>query len=156
MPFLLLLYMGSIEVSQVISVDQRLASVASTVGDLVARSNGSVTTGEVDDYFAAAGMIMTPYPQTDLAQLVTCVYVDADGNTSVEWSRGHNGAVAKTVGDPYPLPSEITSIATDSYVIVSEDQMAYTPWGGYFFNQSFTLYKQYFHMPRYGENIALT
>lgn len=155
MPFMLTLYMGSIEVSQLISLDRKLAAVASAVGDLVARSNGEVTTSEVDDYFEVAGLILRPYPTGGMKQLVTLVSIDGDGNTNVEWSRGYNGATAKTVDTPYSLPSEITDIATDSFVVVSEAQIVYQPWGGYFFNSSFNLYKQYFHLPRFGEEIEL-
>lgn len=155
MPFMLMLYMGSIELSQLISVDRKVASVASTVGDLVARSNGEITAGQVDDYFDASRLIMTPYPAGGLKQLVTLVSIDAGGDTSVEWSRPFNGATAKTNGASYPLPSEITDIAADSYVVVSEAQLQYEPWGGYFFNSSFNLYKQYFHVPRFGEEIEM-
>lgn len=155
LPFMLMLYMGSIEVTQVIIMDRKLAAVTSTVGDLVARSNGEVSETTVDDYFAASGLMLAPYPTTTLKQLVTSVYVDDDGDTSVEWSRAYNGATAKSTGSSYPLPSEITDIATDSYVIVSEAQLPYTPWGGYFFQSSFDLYKQFFHMPRFGEEIEL-
>lgn len=155
LPFILVLYMGSLEVSQVIVMDRKLATVASTVGDLVARSNGEVSGGTVDDYFTAAQLILKPYPTTSLLQLVTSVHVDGDGNTNVEWSRAYNGATAKTVDTPYDLPEEITDIATDSYVIVSEAQLPYTPWGGYFFDSSFSLYRQYFHLPRFGEEIEL-
>lgn len=153
MPFILTLYIGSLEVSQVITMDRKLATVASTVGDLVARSNGEVSGATVDDFFAASGMILQPYSTATLKQLVTSVYVDEDGDTNVEWSRAYNGATPKTEDTPYPLPSEITDIAEDSYVIVSEAQLPYTPMGGYFFEGSFNLYRQYFHMPRFGEQI---
>lgn len=155
LPFVLMLYMGSIEVTQVVMMDRKIASIASTVGDLVARSNGSVTPVTVDDYFSASGMILQPYPTGDLRQLVTSVHVEADGDTSVVWSRGFNGTQERAAGTSYDLPEEITDIAAGSYVIVSEAQMVYQPWGGYFFDSGFTLYRQYFHLPRFGEEIEL-
>lgn len=155
LPFILMLYMGSIEVTQVIVADRKLASVTSSLGDLVARANGEISEAAVNDFFAASSLIMRPYPTEGLLQVVTSVSVDEDGDTNVEWSRAFNGATAKTVDSSYELPEEISEIATGSFVIVSEAQLNYTPWGGYFFDSSFNLYKQYFHLPRYGEAIEV-
>ncbi len=155
LPFLLVLYMGSIEVSQIISVDQRMSAATGALGDLVARTNGELTTATLDDFFAAAGLVMTPYSADNLKQLVTMVYVDENGETNVEWSVGYNGATAKTTNSTYSLPSEFTAIATDTYVIVSEAQIPYQPWGGYVFDASVNLYRQYFYLPRYGAEITL-
>jgi len=155
LPFLLVLYLGSIEISQVISVDQKAASAAGALGDLVSRTNGDLPSATLNDYFGAVGMIMTPYPADKLKQLVTSVYVDSTGKTNVEWSVGYNGATAKTTDSTYPLPSEMTDIARDAYVIVSEVEISYKPWGGYFFNSSFRLYKQFFFISRFGGAINL-
>lgn len=154
-PFILTLYIGSLELTQAIVMDRKLAAVASTLGDLVARANGEVSESSIEDFSAASGMIFRPFPTTGLTQLVTSVYVDEDGDTEVTWSEGYNGAVEKSVGSSYDLPEEITGIATDAYVIVSEAQVQYTPWAGYFFDSNINLYKQYFHLPRFGEEIEL-
>ena len=156
LPLMTVLYMGTIEVSQIITVDRKLSAMAGSLGDLVSQSNNKITTAQLNDYFQAVGLIMAPYPTDDLKQLVTLVYVDANGDTSVSWSVGYNGATAKINGDPYPLPSQITDISRDMYVVVSETQLAYQPWGGYVFDDSsFNLYKQYFHLPRFGAKINL-
>jgi len=155
LPFMLMLYLGSIEVSQLISVDRKVASVASTVGDLVARANGRISGNELDDYFQAAGLILRPYPSNDLRQRITLVHVDEDGETEVAWSEGFNGAPNIAAGAGYDLPDEITGIARDNYVVVSEAQMAYQPWVGFVFEDALTMYRQYFHMPRFGEEIEL-
>ena len=155
-PFLLLLYMGSLEVSQIIAVDRKMAAATGALGDLVARNNGSLSNATLSDYFSAVGLIMTPYSADNLKQLVTVVFVDEDGDTSVEWSVAHNGATAKTEGNEYILPAEITDIATNTYVIVAEAEIPYQPWGGYVVESTITLYRQYFHLPRFGALIELT
>ncbi len=155
LPFLMVLYLGSIEVSQLISVDQKAGAVAGALGDLVSRTNGNLPSATLDDYFSAVSMIMTPYPSGDLKQVVTSVYVDNRGRTKVQWSVGYNGATAKTVNTSYPLPKEMTDIARDAYVIVSEAETAYMPLGGYFFKSSIPLYKQFFFISRFGEAINL-
>ena len=98
---------------------------------------------------------MTPFPDDNLKQLVTLVYIDNNGDTEVTWSVGHNGATAKIVNDEYDLPNEVTDIARDMFIVVSEVQMSYRPWGGYVLDTSFNLYKQFFHTPRFGAEIAL-
>ena len=154
-PSMLVLYMGTIEISQVITVDRKMSAMAGSLGDLVAQSNEQIETGDLMDYFQAVGLIMAPYSTDNLKQLITMVYVDNDGNASVDWSVGYNGADEIAANTPYTLPIEITSIAHDSYVVVSETQLQYQPWGGYVIEASFNLYKQFFHFPRFGAAIDL-
>ena len=155
LPFLMVLYLGSIEVSQLIIVNQKVGSVAGALGDLVSRTNGNLPRSTLNDYFSAVKMIMTPYPSNKLKQLVTSVYVNKAGKTKVQWSVGYNGATAKTPNNTYPLPKEMTDIARNAYVIVSEVEIPYKPLGGYFFNSSINLYKQFFFISRFGEAIKL-
>ena len=154
-PALLVLYMGAIEVSQVVSVDRKISAVAGAMGDLVARNDNEITAATLNDYFQAVGLIMTPYSDNSLKQLVTLVYIDNAGLPTVTWSVAYNGATAKVANAAYALPSEITDIARDMYIVVSEAQLAYAPWGGYVLDTSFNLYKQFFHTPRFGEEIEL-
>ena len=153
LPFMLMLYMGSVELSQAVTVDRKLAVVAGSLGDLVARVKEELPADTLTDYFEAAQAIMRPYNATTLQQAVTCVYVDADGAATVVWSYGFNGATAHTVDASYSLPSEMTDIALDGYVIVAEAQYTYQPVMGYFFEDPFNLYKEFFYLPRYGELI---
>ncbi len=155
LPALMVLYMGSIEVSQVISVDRKMAVATGALGDLVAQSDEQLDEDVLDDFFEAVGLILTPFPADDLKQLVTLVFVDEDGDTEVVWSVGYNGATAKVVNSTYTLPSEIIAIANETYVVVAESQLEYEPWGGYVLPGSFNLYKQFFHLPRFGVEIEL-
>lgn len=156
LPLMLLLYLGSIELSDVIAVDRRVTTIAGTVGDLVARSDGGITTATLNDYFDAAEMIMIPYNSSGLIQVVTCVYVNAAGVTSVLWSRQDGGGTAHTAGQPYPLPTAITDIARDTYVIVSETTFPYRPLLGMVITNTINLYRENFHLPRYGEMISIS
>src|SRR5215218_10963792 len=124
LPFMLTLYAGSIELSDLINVDRRITVISSTVGDLVARKKTGITQSELDDYFNAAEEIITPYKTTGLKQLITCVKIDAAGTTAtVQWSKGSGGATEKTGN--VTLPAAILNISKDKYVIVSETQYSY-------------------------------
>ena len=126
LPFMLALYAGSIELSDLITVDRRITVISSTVGDLVSRMDGDIYENELNDYFNAAEEIINPYKTTGLKQLITCVKVDAAGTvaTIVQWSKGAGGATVKTTGSILTLPIEITLISKNKYVIVSETQYA--------------------------------
>lgn len=156
LPILILLYVGSVEVSLAITTNNRVTTVASSVGDLVARAQQKITTGELDDYFAAAANIMTPYSSTNLKQVVTSVAVSNSGTATVEWSQGYNGGIAHNAGAPYALPQELIDIAKGKYVIVTEAQLMYTPLFDAVFKSSFPLYHEDFHLPRFGQDIQLT
>lgn len=157
-PVMLTMYVGSIELSQAINVDQRVTTIAGTVGDLVARVDGEITAGTLDDYFHAAEAIIAPFPTTGLTQVISLVSVDAKEGTTVLWSVGYNGGTARTTGKPYPgphpIPTAMLSISTNNYVIVSEASYSYLPLLGLFFKTPFSLYHQNFYLPRYDAMIC--
>lgn len=154
LPVMLLVYVGTMEASALISMDRRVQIVSGTVGDLVARSDGKVTTAELNNYFNAATGIMQPFSSARLAQVVTSVFVKADGTTQVKWSQPYHGGVAKAVGASYPLPAEITGISRGKFVIVSEATYAYVPLMGIVIDQPINLYRQNFYLPRFGQEIT--
>lgn len=156
MPLLLSLYLGTVEVSTAVSVDKRVASVAGALGDLVARADGSLTESELTDYFSASSSIMAPYSHSILEQVVTCVAVDNNGNTKITWSRGYNGGIPHVTGDSYNLPTELTDLVHGKYVIVSEAQEDYKPLLGYVLPAQIRLYHEFYHLPRFGEEIKIT
>ena len=154
MPVMLTMYLGSMELSQLINVDQRITTIAGTVGDLVAREDGSIGATTLTDYFTAATAILAPFATSSLKQSVTVVSVAADGvTTNVIWSQGTNGATTATVGKPFtgshPIPSAMLNISKSNWIIVSDATYPYTPLLGLFFRKSFTLYHQNFYLPRY-------
>lgn len=160
LPVMLTMYIGSIELSQAFSMDQRVITIAGTVGDLVARTNGAISPSTLTSYFQAAQAIMGPYSTTELQQVVSVVAVDSTGNTSVEWSEGYNGGTPQVCNQPYggahPIPAAMVDIAEGNIVIVSETTYTYPPLLGLFFKKDFVFYHQNFYLPRYDKDIPLT
>jgi hypothetical protein len=155
-PLMLTMYIGSIELSQAFSVDQRVITIAGTVGDLVARTRDTIKKNTtLTDYFAAAQAIIAPFPTTDLKQVVTFVAVDKDGNTDVLWSEAYNGGSAHQVDKPFDLPPAMLDISKGKWVIVSEASYPFLPMLGMFFTKPFNLYHENFYLPRYGAVIKL-
>jgi Flp pilus assembly protein TadG len=159
LPIMLLVYVGMVEASALISVDRKVQSVSGAVGDLVARSEEQITAAELLDYVRAARGIMTPYPTDDLVQIVTQVYVEPDGDTRVDWSKRYLDGVLQASGahvkdDEYRLPDDIITLARDEYVIVAESSTLYRPLYGIVFEQPITLYRENFYLPRFDDRIV--
>lgn len=160
LPIMLLVYVGTIEASSLISMDRKVQSASGAIGDLVARSNGTITGAELADYIGAAGGILTPFSPTPLVQIVTQVRLNPDGSATVDWSRGYVGQIRAPLRDhaansPYTLPAEIVAIAREGYVIVSEARYAYTPLYGIVFDQAVNLYRENFFLPRFNDRIQV-
>nr|WP_295890103.1 TadE/TadG family type IV pilus assembly protein [uncultured Devosia sp.] len=159
LPIMLVLYIGFVEVSALISVDRKLQSAAGALGDLVARSDTTISAATLTDYFKAAGGIMTPNPVDDLRQVVTQVEVLADGTTKVRWSRQYlNGAYGNgphAVNSSFALPTAMVNIAKGKYVIVAEGSYQFPPLYGFAFKQTINLYRENYFMPRFGGSITL-
>jgi Flp pilus assembly protein TadG len=154
-PVMLLLYVGSVEASSMISLDRRVQTVAGAMGDLVSRSNAKIAGCDIKDYFQASAGIMAPYPSAQLQQVVSSIFVDADGTAKVKWSKSAGGATALVEGKPYPLPAAMTAISLNAYVIVSTASYAYVPITSIIYNQPVQLHRENFYLPRFGGSIIV-
>ena len=105
LPVMLIMLMGTIEVSNLLTADRRTEAVAATLSDLVARDD-SITEAEVSDIFFAAESVMADMDSSSLQMVITSI--EASGaNAVVGWSRAKNSAPdaqGSTVSD---LPSGI-------------------------------------------------
>jgi Flp pilus assembly protein TadG len=157
-PIMLLLFVGSVEFSQAITIDRRVAQVASSTADLVAREK-STTAANVAGIMQIIEHLMRPYDPARLK--VTVLNVVADINdatvTTVCWSYNHNGgAVTKVNGEPYPLPAGL--VERGKSVVVAEVTYDYAVSGGdadfqprifsYFLEAVFPLQEKFFLQPR--------
>ncbi|HVV95256.1 MAG TPA: TadE/TadG family type IV pilus assembly protein [Hyphomicrobiales bacterium] len=105
LPFMLMLYLGGIELSQAVSADRKVTLLARTVGDLVAQ-NDAVTTSQVGAIFDAASAVLYPFPTTaggssilsvSLAEIWTYTHTDGTTTSNLEWSCS---ATAGSLGSP--------------------------------------------------------
>ena len=95
-----------------------------------------------------------------MVQIVSQVYVDNKGVAKVVWSKGYKNQVAvtslnRTKCQVYPLPSAMTAIAKEQYVIVAETKLPYTPLYGIVFKTQVNLYRENFYLPRFDGKIDL-
>lgn len=158
-PLLITLYLGSIEAASLFTVDKRVSSISSTIGDLVAQWNpekeGVLTTGDLADYMNASTGIMTPYPTAGIQIVVSLVQVKNDGSTEVLWSTANAAGTAKDTGEPYSDPAiaedtAMNSVSRGGCVVASEVTYPYLPMLGVVFESTLNLRHTNYFLPRYG------
>ena len=163
LPFLITLYMGSIEASSLFTVDRRIEVIAGTTADLLARWNpneGAITKAIVTDYFTAAQGIITPYTTSGLKQVLSLVSVNAGGTTiRVVWSCAYNGGTALVANSNFVLESNMIRLATSNmskagFVIVAKASYSYRPVLGMVFTSALNLENQALFLPRFGTTLA--
>lgn len=154
LPVMLVLYLGTLEVSDLIAVDRRVSVISGTMGDLVARNDGDITTARLSDYFKAAGGIIIPYQPAPLRQVVTVLQVAANGSATVRWSCGFNGGTALATDSSYVLEPAMREIGKSNYVVMSTSSYAYRPLLGQVITTAVGLDRTSFYLPRYGEYIG--
>lgn len=157
MPVLLTLYFGTIEAASLYTVDRRVAAVAGAMGDLVSRTNGTLPSATLTQYFSAASGIMLPYTTTGLTQVVSVIAVSSTGVATVYWSRGYNGGTARAANSSYPLAAtlQINQVARGSYLVVSEIQYPYKPVYGLVISNTINLTHTEYFVPRFAAKIDI-
>ena len=122
-PLLLLMYIGTVETGNLLTVKRRVETVASTAADLTAQVK-QVSNADLADIVAAAASILTPYSTTPLKIVLSSVVADQNNSGKVAWSYASNGS-GRAVGSSYVLPTGTT--VANSSVIVAEVTYAFTP-----------------------------
>jgi Flp pilus assembly protein TadG len=155
-PFMLILYMGTIEISDLTAVDRRVNVISGTVGDLIAREDGCISSSTLTEYFKASEGIITPYSKTGVKQVATLLAVSAGGTATVSWSQAYNGGTAKTTSSVYALPAAMVDISKGKWVVMSETSYSYKPMLGWVVQSAINLRRISYYMPRGGTTITYT
>ncbi len=144
LPVMVIFYFGSVEITQLLTIDRKVTKAASSVADLVAQST-ALTTAEINDLFQATTSILAPYPQANLQITLTSVVADASNNTTVAWSDAFNAA-PRGVGSTVTLPNGLTQ--PNGSVIMVEVSYTYTSVVGQFVTGGVTMDDTFYLAPR--------
>jgi len=147
LPLFLILYLGTFEVGQAISIKLNNSLAARTVADLASQYSTPIYNADMTTILGAATTVMAPYPtQAPLFSVtVSEVTVDSRGNATITWSDTFNGT-ARPVGQSVTLPAGMNTPGAS--LIWGETQYVYTPGLGYVLTGSITLSSQIFMSPR--------
>ncbi len=104
-PILVLLFLGTIEISLAVAVDRKVSRVSSAVADLITQQPDNFNAATLDAIFEISSRIMYPYDET-VEIVVSGIDID-NGNATVAWSRAFGGGTKRTVGSSYTVPNPI-------------------------------------------------
>ncbi len=152
LPLMLALYLGTAEVTQGISVKRKVTLTARAVADLSSQYT-AITNADLTNIFNAGSAIIAPYTVGNLAETVSEIAIDSNGNATVVWSSTSNGT-ALTVGQTVTLPSGLA--LPNTYLILGQASYSYNPTYGYVLTNTLTLSDQFYMRPRQSNSISLT
>jgi len=122
-PIVLLMYVATVEIGNLITVERRIETVASTAADLTAQVK-HVSDNDLNDISDTSKSILAPYDTTPLKIVLSSVVADQNNNGKVAWSYSKSGS-PRGVGSSYVLPTGTT--VANSSVIVAEVTYAFKP-----------------------------
>ena len=107
LPVLLLLFVGVIELTNILRLDRKIVDATQTVADLVTQRR-DVNDAQINDILKAAELILEPFPATASSIGIVGVHYDPDtGDPAVDWTKSQNGgsvpnalALAAGLGEP--------------------------------------------------------
>jgi Flp pilus assembly protein TadG len=152
LPFMLVAYLGGVEVGDGVAIDRKVAITTRAVADLASRYT-KITDASMTSILGASSTIIQPYPSGPLAVTVSRVTVNAQGNATVDWSNTLNGT-ARVKGSSVTLPGTLNS--PGAYYVWGEVRYSYTPTLGYVMTGTWTLSNQIFMSPRESAAILRT
>jgi len=126
-PLLIVLWLGTIELSLAVSIDRKVSRIASTVADLLTQVD-IIDEAGVQDIMRVSEDIMFPYDARP--NIVVSTVVIEDGRPRVEESRTNNGGPGHTPGSEIAVPEQIN--IDGSFLVVAEVTVNHTPIVGLF------------------------
>jgi Flp pilus assembly protein TadG len=170
-PFMLLLYVGGVELGDGMALNVKVSATAHSIGDMVSQ-NTALSTAQLQNILTGSTAILAPYPVNNGTTSLVTVTVseissDANGNLTLRWSQSYNGATfgsgrsSLAANGSYLALSVPTSLngtvgtannpnnQNDQVsFIVGEASYAYTPNLGYAISGTVTLADSYWIFPR--------
>ncbi len=149
-PFMIALWLGSLELSQGVSADRKVSHAASALADLITQQT-NLTGAEMNDIMDATQAIMAPFDIANLTIQVAGVQIDDQGATEVMWSESRNGA-APSVGGSYAIPGPL--LIPESFLVVANLTYSHRPATSHTITGTIELSDDFYLRPRRSETIG--
>lgn len=112
-PFMVVLYIGLVDVTNLISVNRRVTLAASTAADLVTQASTTVTPAEINGYFKAIAPIMEPFSAQSVKAEIFA-YRKNGSAAQLIWSKNNGGSCGGA-----PSTSGLVSLMTDNNDLIT-------------------------------------
>ncbi len=160
-PILILLLVGTVELSSGVAVNRKLSRLSSTLSDLVTQSQ-SLTNNDVNDIMDASAKVMHPYT-SQVKIVLTGITVDAGGTAKVAWSKAKNATPLNAGATYSAVPVKIKKPGT--FLVSAKVSTEYVPafgWahyseekGVYFSRTAINMDEEIFLRPRIGSEVKV-
>jgi Flp pilus assembly protein TadG len=146
LPLMLIMYLGSIDVAQMVEVDRKTAQSTRTVADLTSQLKGACNSASttapsaITGIFKATTAVVAPYSTAPLGVVVSCLAIDPGGTATVVWSQGYQHA-ARATRSTFAAPAGFNDSTSTkpTYWVLGENSYNYTPLIGYVLTGTFKL-----------------
>jgi Flp pilus assembly protein TadG len=148
LPLMLIMYFGSIQITDAISADRQVTLVASTVAEITSQYT-TVSSTDISNILAAASSVLTPFPVANAKVTLSSVLIDANATATIDWSATLNGTQRSGTVTALPPPS---LLIPNTSVIWGEAIYNYKPAIGWVIG-TLPMYAQIFLRPRQSNNV---
>jgi Flp pilus assembly protein TadG len=144
-PVMVGMYMGAVEISQMLTLDRKITTITAATSDLVAQEK-TIDDDMIADIFTAASSMIVPYDEIPISIVVTSVVAHpTNGSTTVDWSDARNGT-PRTPGQAITVPAGL--VGNGESVILTEVSYQYDSVIGHFIADGFTVEDKFYTKPR--------
>ncbi|GJL96151.1 MAG: hypothetical protein DHS20C05_25560 [Hyphococcus sp.] len=154
LPVMITVFFGMLELSDLMTMNRRVAVAVNTMADLTAQT-GELTHNDVDDLMDGITEIIEPHDTSAIGiNLVSVIKVD--GDPVVHWSYDESGTEPYTAGSAFNVLSDNTLITDSGSVIVIEFTYPFVPrFAGHFVTAPFTFNRRAIRWPRLTTRVQL-
>jgi Flp pilus assembly protein TadG len=156
LPFMLLLYIGSVELGEGYQVQYQVTDTARTVTDLASQYI-SLNASTMSSILNASSTIIAPYSNSNLTVTVSQVKVNtgATNGTVYQWSCSLNGT-KRTLNTTVTLPTNLQAPTSTIYLVYGEVSYPFTPPLGGGISGTINMNQTAWFYPRLVSSIAWT
>ncbi|MBY0382873.1 MAG: pilus assembly protein [Xanthobacteraceae bacterium] len=153
-PLILLIFFGTIGVSDGVAVDRKVTILTRTLSDLISQA-AQIGPVDLSNAYAIGTVIMTPYANGPIKAKVTQLYIDSSTSLpKVSWVSAYNDT-PHACNETITIPDGLKIPGT--YLIMSEVKYAFKPAagisGGTFQPPTFNISDQTFTRPRQSASV---
>lgn len=94
-PVMVTLYVGLVDVTNLVSINRRVTLTASTLADLVTQLDTTTTRSEIDGIFESARSIFEPHPVDGISLNLYTFKLDG-GSAELRWHHGNGASCGST------------------------------------------------------------
>jgi Flp pilus assembly protein TadG len=154
LPFMLLMYIGGVELADGLSIQFKVTETARTITDLVSQYP-SIDSTTMSGLLGASSQVVAPYPATNMVMTVSEIQIPANSNQgSVSWSCSLNGT-ARLSGSTVTVPTNLQNPSSTIYLIFGEVTYPYAPQLGYVITGTINIYESAYFYPRLVNSVPL-